>query len=137
MTDYFGKFSISIDIPVSQSGSHQITVSDGVFTRLLTFTVESETPSTPILILPVKYTETRSLAYFDWQDVIDPSAPVSYRLQIAADRNFSAILLDKSAITSSEYNLTAAESLPAVKADTPYYWRVKAKDSASNESEWS
>ena len=136
-TDYFGKFSVSIDIPASQGGSHQITVSDGTLTRLLTYTVESGVPPAPMLLLPAKDTETRSLAYFDWQDVTDPSAPVSYRLQVASDRNFSTIVLDKDDIDISEYSLNENESLPAVRAEKPYYWRVKAKDSAGNESEWS
>jgi hypothetical protein len=136
-TDYFGKFSVSFNIPASQSGSHIITVSDGIFTRQLTFTVEAEVPPAPVPLLPAQDTETRSLAYFDWQDVTDPSTPVVYRLQVASDRNFSSIVLDIAEIAASEYNLTADESLPAVKTDTPYYWRVKAKDSADNESEWS
>ena len=37
----------------------------------------------------------------------------------------------------SEYTLTKAAKLAAVKKESPYYWRVKAIDSAGNESEWS
>ena len=33
--------------------------------------------------------------------------------------------------------LTKAEKLASVKEEHPYYWRVKAIDSAANESEWS
>ena len=40
-------------------------------------------------------------------------------------------------MTVSEYTLPKAEKLAAVKEESPYYWRVKAIDSAANESEWS
>ncbi len=135
--DNFGKFVISFDIPVSTSGSHQITVSDGTFTEYYTFVVESEAPAVPGLIIPVKNTETKSMAYFDWQDVGDLSQPVVYRLQVASDQNFTTIVLDKSNLPDSEYSLNFDEALPAVETGMPYYWRVKARDAASNESEWS
>jgi hypothetical protein len=135
--DNFGRFVISFDIPVSTSGDHLIAVSDGTFAEYYNFVVESEAPAVPGLIIPVNNTETKSMAYFDWQDVTDLSQPVVYRLQVASDQNFSTIVLDKSNLPYSEYSLAFSEALPAVATGMPYYWRVKARDAASNESEWS
>ena len=135
--DNFGRFVISFDIPVSTGGIHQITVSDGTFTEYYTYVVESEAPAVPVLVIPVKNTETKSVAYFDWQDVDDLSQPVVYRLQVAPDQNFSTTVLDKSDLSDSEYSLTFNEALPAATTGTSYYWRVKTRDAASNESEWS
>jgi hypothetical protein len=136
-TDNFGEFITSFNIPVSTGGNHQITVSDGTFTEQYTFTVESEAPSHPTLTIPVKNTATKSMAYFDWQDVDDPSQPVVYRLQVASDQNFSTVVIDKAGLSDSEYSLTFNEALPASETGTTYYWRVQATDAAGNESEWS
>ena len=135
--DNFGKFVTSFIIPVSTSGSHQISVSDGTFTELYTFVVESEAPTVPVLIIPVNNTETKSMVYFDWYDVDDLSQPVAYRLQVASDQNFSSIVMDISNLPNSEYHLALDIALPAFEPDTSYYWRAKATDAAGNESEWS
>jgi len=137
VADIFGEFTATFDVPPSISGTHQITVTDGTYTEDFIFFVEAESPLPPILLLPSNQTDTRSRTYFDWQDVTDPSGPVVYRLQIADDQNFSSIILNITEIPDSEYTLTEAQALPAVPPDLPYYWRVRAKDSAGNQSEWS
>lgn len=136
-SDYFGKFATAFNVPVSTGGNHQITVSDGTFTEQYTFVVESEAPAIAQLRLPVNNTETKSMAYFDWYDVDDPSRPVTYRLQVAADQNFSTIVLDIAGLPVSEYSIELDAALPAAATGTTYYWRVKATDAAANESEWS
>jgi hypothetical protein len=62
---------------------------------------------------------------------------MTYHLQVASDRNFASMVLEKKGLTESEYTLTGEEKLAAVKKEVPYYWRVKAIDDAANESEWS
>lgn len=135
--DNNGAFTVLFNVPPSTSGEHVITVSDGTITRKFAFTVESEAPPMPDLLLPAHKTETRAQAFLDWQDVTDPSLPVVYSLQVASDQNFSSVVLEKAGLTESEYNLSQGESLPAVKPEAPYYWRVKATDGANNEGEWS
>jgi hypothetical protein len=136
-TDNNGAFTSAFDVPLSGGGDHVITVSDGKTTRRFAFAVESEAPPVPGLLLPADSSETRAKAYLDWQDVADPSPPVTYRLQVATDQNFSSPVLEKEGLTDSEYKLTEEERLAAVTKYSPYYWRVKATDSANNESEWS
>jgi hypothetical protein len=135
-TDNNGAFTTSFNVPAGTSGNHVITVSDGETTKQFAFTVESEAPPAPGLLLPTDRSETRAKAYLDWQDVTDPSLPVNYSLQVASDQNFSSLVMEKK-LTDSEYTLSEEERLAAVTKYAPYYWRVKAIDSANNESEWS
>ncbi len=135
--DNNGDFAASFDIPASKSGSHVITVSDGVTTKLINFTVESDSPQTPTTLTPTNGCETMAEAYFDWNDVTDMSLPVVYNLQIASNQNFSSLVLEKKGLFASEYTLALVEKLLTLAKQAPYYWRVKAIDSAGNESEWS
>ena len=136
--DSDGAFSATFSAPVSEGGEHIVTVSDDTNSKSFTFTMESEAPSIPAPLLPEQgiKIEGEAAAYFDWEDVEDPSG-VTYTLQIASDADFTTIVLEKKGLTRSKYTLTEAEKLPPVKKEAPYYWRVKAIDDASNEGEWS
>ena len=135
--DNNGAFNSSFNVPAGISGDHVITVSDGETTKQFAFTVESEAPPAPGLLLPADSSDTRAKAHLDWQNVTDPSLPVVYNLQVASDQNFSSLVLEKKRLTDSEYTLSEEERLAAVKMLASYHWRVKAIDSANNESEWS
>jgi len=93
-------------------------------------------PPVPMLLLPINDSETEATTFFDWEDVTSLSPPVTYRLQVASDEDFSSIVLEKDGLAGSEYTMTEEEKLAAVKKEVPYYWRVKAVDGAANESEW-
>jgi len=136
-TNTTGAFSIIFNVPVSISGQHLVTVSDGTNTKQLAFTMEAEAPPVPTPLLPRMGVKAKSSVHFDWEDVDDPSLPITYHLQVASDKNFTSIALEKAELTNSEYTLTEEERLAAVKKEAPYHWRVKAIDSATNESEWS
>ena len=114
-----------------------VVVTDGVTTRQFAFTMEEESPPVPGLRLPATVSQVKAEAYFDWAKVTDASLPVSYHFQVAMDTSFAAPVLDKKELADSEYALAGAEKLPATSPDAPYYWRVKAADSAANESAWS
>ncbi len=130
-----GAFSATFGVPPSQAGKHTVTASDGDSTIKAVFTMESTPPPIPELILPAEASEVAAGAvYLDWGSVPDPSG-VSYALVIASDANLSDVLLTKERLTDSEYTLSGDEMLPAT--ETPYYWRVRAIDGASNMGEWS
>lgn len=133
-----GVFIAGFKVPVSKGGEHIITASDGTNTLELTFTVESETPETPMPLTPAMGVEVKSPIFFDWEDVTDDSLPVTYELQIGTNTDFteSSTLLEKKALTSSEYTLTEEEGLKLGSPETTHYWRVRALDAASNESLW-
>ena len=97
-----------------------------------------EAPPTPVLLLPEDNTKAEAEAHFDWEDITDPSG-VTYTLQVATKDNFAAsyIVLEKTGLTDSEYAVIEGEELEPSSKEAPHYWRVKAVDGASNESEWS
>ena len=134
-----GAFSTAFNVPASISGRHLVTVSDGTNTQQLVFTIESEAPPVPALLLPETGVKVEPPAHFDWEDVTDDSLPVTFSLQIAASSDFAAdsIVLEKTGLAESEYTLTEAEQLEPVSKEEPYFWRIRAVDSASNKSEWS
>ncbi len=124
--------------PPSAKGDHTITATDGVNTATAVFTMESTMPKVPPPKEPKDGAKAKSPVTFDWDDVLDDSAPVTYQLQIATDKNFTAasLVLDKSGIASSSYIMSELEELKLAGVDTPYYWRVQAFDAASNPSGW-
>jgi len=135
-TDEDGDFSVAVTIPPSVGGNHTITVTDDHTTKQFTFVMESEAPPIPVPLLPETDTRAKSQAYFDWEDLDDPGG-VTYTLQIAFGADFNNIVLEKAGVTDSEYTVTKEEKLSSVSKEEPYYWRIRAIDGASNESEWS
>jgi len=135
-----GTFSVTVDVPASVGGNHTITASDGTHIVKCIFVMESEAPPIPELLLPEEASEAEAKTEFDWEAVADDSLPVTYTLQIATDEDFTAdsMVLEEEDLTDSDYAITKEEAkLDPRKQEEPYYWRVKAKDSASNESQWS
>jgi hypothetical protein len=131
-----GKLSVRFAAPPSVAGSHAVTATDGITSVTSTFTMESEAPPMPRLLLPEIGSKSEAEAYFDWEDVSDPSG-VSYTLQVATDANFTNIALEEEGLPQSGYAMSEGEKLPSTKATAPYYWRVRAVDGASNEGDWS
>lgn len=136
-TDANGAFSATFKVPASEGGPHTITATDGTSTFTDTFTMESDAPAAPVPLLPAMGVKVEQPVKFDWDEVTDDSLPVTYTLQVATDKDFTDIELEKEGLTKTEYTMTVDEELESTKKDAPYWWRVKAIDSASNESLWS
>ena len=136
LTDNNGDFTATFTVPPG-GGSHIITVSDGTNARNYTFSLEQDPPPLPVLLLPNDESITKAEAFFDWQDVIDTSVPVTYDLEIASDINFATVVFYKTGIVDSQYALTESEILSVQFNNAPYFWRVKAIDGAGNQSEYS
>ena len=133
-----GIFLTSFHIPISTHGDHIMIVSDGLSTKELTFTIESEAPAKPniLLVSPIVVKEGTDIL-LDWEDVMDKSMPVTYTLQLASNDSFStgSILLEKTELPDSEYLMDLSETEP-LRPRRSYYWRVRAVDSAANAGEW-
>jgi len=138
VSDNSGAFSAAFKAPPSSGGNHRITVTDGSNTSECIFTMESEAPPVPVLVLPEDGSKAEAMAYLDWEDAADPSG-VSYSLQVATSKGFtpSSIVLEKEGLTDSEYTVSEAEELSPSTREAPHYWRVRATDGAANSSEWS
>jgi len=130
-----GSFTFKFKIPKSKSGSHTITATDGVNVQKVTFAVESTPPLVPALTAPGDSARVIKDIHFEWGAVTDPSG-VTYLLQIAADAQFSKLLLSESDLATNSYDVPAEKKL-LPRQNKPYYWRVKAIDAADNESGWS
>ncbi len=140
-----GSFSSTFKVPATTGGTHAVVATDLTNTEQFTFTMESTPPSVVYPQLPLMGTKLEDWR-FDWcgdatdlsKEVTDQSLPITYTLQIATSENFSedSIVLEKTGLTESEYTLTGEERLESVSEETPYYWRVKAIDAASNEISW-
>ena len=105
--------------------------------------MESIAPPAPVPLLPANAStiETATETRFIWEGITDPSG-VTYTIQITSDANFASgnsttLVLERSKLTTTEYILTLEEKLEPTKKGTPYYWRVRAVDNASNISDWS
>jgi hypothetical protein len=136
-TDASGFFVITFQAPSSMHGIHAITASDGTNIASANFTVESIPPIVPLPLSPGMGASVDLPATFDWADVIDASLPVTYNLQIATSANFTAdsIVIDKTALTKSEYTLSELDELK-LGGEVTYYWREQAVDAALNASDW-
>ena len=93
--DSAGKFTITFNVPASKGGDHTIIISDNTTTRKYSYAVESTPPPVPALVLPKNSGISRAFANLQWQEVSDPSLPVTYDLQIASDSDFKNIVLEK------------------------------------------
>jgi hypothetical protein len=136
LTGAYGNFSATFTVPPSVAGSHVVTAIDDTNTVTSVFIMEAKAPLPPIPVLPKVAGTAKAEAYFDWEDVNDDSSPVTYTLQVASDADFTTIILEKKGLTHSEYTITTEDNLDLTTNKTPYYWRVKAIDGASNESGW-
>ncbi len=134
-TDASGNFSVTFAVPPSIAGSHTVTAIDGTNAVISVFTMESESPPMPVPLLPRAASKVEAKAYFDWEDVTDPSG-ISYILQIGTDADFTTTVLEKEGLSYSEYTISEEEKLNLTEKEPLYYWRVKAIDGAFNESAW-
>jgi len=125
-------------VPASSGGNHVVRITDGTNTAERIFTMESEAPWAPALLLPEANTKSSARARFVWEEVDDPSG-VTYLLQVATKESFAAnsIVLEKTELAGAEYTVTEAEALEPSTREAPHYWRVKAIDGAANETAWS
>jgi hypothetical protein len=138
-----GFITSAFTVPASKGGAHTITISDGTNTSSQTFTVETTPPDIPLPMAPGMGGVLKSPYPFQWKPVTDPSAPVTYDLQVGTSSNFEAnsILIDKTGLTATAgeslvtYDLSDAEVL-RVPPGVTYYWRERAEDAASNPSQW-
>jgi hypothetical protein len=135
--DNNGDFTLTIAVPASNGGKHMISVSDGTSTRELPFSIETQAPPVPALMLPANGSLTRAEANFEWGAVTDASVPVTYDLEVATDQNFATPVIRKTGLTESQYTLSGNETLAVEFKNAPYFWRVRAIDGANNVSEWS
>jgi hypothetical protein len=136
--DASGIFVAVVKVPSAKAGEHTISISDGISTEEVTFTLKAEPLPIPTPLLPKMGVKAKTPVVFDWEDVDVAAEPVSYDLQVATDDDFDedSMVLEETGLIASEYATSEAESIALVDEDTVYYWRVRAVDAMDNEGEW-
>jgi hypothetical protein len=112
---------------------------ESAWTTPVTFyTQDSTPPSAPVSLKPAQGSRQSGEAFFSWLASADSSG-VTYTLQVSQDSTFSRLAAVKEGLSTTEYKLTKQEKLEPSSGTTAgeYYWRVKAIDTAKNESDWS
>ncbi|MBM4176054.1 MAG: T9SS type A sorting domain-containing protein [Ignavibacteria bacterium] len=114
-----------IDVAMSGTGNYTVT-NPGVLNKLkMTITYNltgASVPSAPTLLSPANGSTNQSKTpTLSWDA---SSGATSYRLQVATDSLFSSIIFNDSTIA------TTSKQLPTLNANTKYFWRVNAKNSA-------
>jgi hypothetical protein len=127
-------FSVAFVLPPGKSGVHNLTAAGIKGSATTTYIMESEAPPAPVQKSPRITGTSGEAPQLSWYAVTDPSG-VTYNLEVAADRDFNNMLVEKHGISGTEYTFTAAESA-RLKSGASCYWRVMAIDGAQNASEW-
>jgi|GEM_PF-4117357 len=110
-------------VRASRSG----VVSD--WSAVFSFRVDITPPSAPAFLWPADGESfTDSVPILSWEAPSENSLPLTFLVQLDNDPDFSA----PENIWVSENSWT-----PAALGQDNYFWRVKAKDNAGNEGEWS
>jgi hypothetical protein len=101
----------------------------GVFSGQDSFGIDITGPAIPVLLLPENgVTLNDSFVTFTWFSSVDNLSGIcNYRIQIADNSNFI------NPVDTLIYDTIVTRKF----SDTTYWWRVKARDYASNESNWS
>ncbi len=127
-------FSVAFVLPPGKSGVHNLTAAGSKGSATTTYIMESEAPPAPVQKSPRITGTSGEAPRLSWYAVTDPSG-VTYNLEVAADRDFNNMLVEKQGLSGTEYTFTAAESA-RLKSGASCYWRVRAMDGAQNASEW-
>jgi|GEM_PF-1700338 len=93
--------------------------------------VDTLPPPAPKLNSPNNYAMITSLPMvFKWSEVTDESLPVTYDLQVDNNSSFESPEIN-------QYNLQNTTYAVTIINNGVYYWRVRARDSRGNVSDWS
>ncbi|MEW5995814.1 MAG: hypothetical protein AB1744_15670, partial [Candidatus Zixiibacteriota bacterium] len=103
----------------------------GAWSQTWTIRVDTLDPSIPSILSPDNGVWTTATPNLDWENVAENSLPVTYYVTISDNQAFPYENENSGWITSDNWVVTPA--LP----DGTWYWRVKARDNAGNESGWS
>lgn len=128
-------FSIQVVLPPGKSGAHHLKATGTLGVAFKDYVIEGVAPPVPVLKSPRITGTSGDAPLLEWVSVSDPSG-VTYDLQVAADKDFKALLIDKHVISGVDYTFTPAESVILPRGGAPCYWRVRAVDGASNASDW-
>jgi hypothetical protein len=102
-----------------------------------TFRIDTVPPVAPVLVSPANGENTNdNTPTLVWSNVFENSLPVVYTIEVDNESTFSSPLVWSGTVENWNTSGTSSVTLPAL-ADNLYYWRVRARDNAGNEGQWS
>ena len=92
------------------------------------FIIDTTAPAAPLQTMPADLAETTSQSIgFSWSASATPTDVMEYRIQTAADTTFASLTNDFST------GLSTSGTLSNLTAGLIFYWRVVARDTATND----
>ncbi|MEM1823369.1 MAG: GLUG motif-containing protein, partial [Candidatus Hadarchaeales archaeon] len=109
----------------------------GEWSQIRFFRVDTVPPEGPTLVFPVNGENTNdNTPTLVWNNVFENSLPIVYTIEVDNENTFSAPLVFTT--TVENWSTTGTSSVTtSVLPDGVYYWRVRARDNAGNEGDWS
>ncbi len=104
-----------------------MTPSLGTWSSVRNFTVDTLAPAIPVLSAPTNNLTVKGTPTYSWKAALGATY---YKFQHAKDTGFTSDVY-----TSADLKVLTHK--PPLQQPGEYYWRVKAKDLAGNESDWS
>ena len=107
------------------SDNASVTITDN-------FAIDAVNPSIPVLNAPENLLSTKAATLaFNWGASADAASGVAnYQLQLSTDASFGIVNFSSSPVAP-------AAVISGLLEETSYYWRVRAVDNVSNNSDWS
>ncbi|MCI0707642.1 MAG: FG-GAP-like repeat-containing protein [Ignavibacteriae bacterium] len=89
-----------------------------IYSDIASFVTIPPVPGAPTLSLPLnEAVDVSTSLVLSWGEILDAT---SYRLQLASDSLFTALITDQTSVLETEYSVNSLSS------NTVYYWRVSA-----------
>jgi hypothetical protein len=104
---------------------------EGGWSLPCSFRVDTTPPKPPMLLSPADGDWAASQAQLSWQPPDENSFPLIYLVQISDTPDFSTVIENSGWIASTSWITSQHAHL------STWYWRIKARDNAGNEGEWS
>ncbi|MEM2251342.1 MAG: Ig-like domain-containing protein [Candidatus Hadarchaeales archaeon] len=108
-----------------------------MFSEIRWFRIDTIPPAAPSLVSPSDGENTNdNTPTLVWNNVFENSLPVVYTIEVDNEDTFTAPLAFTTTLTVWSTTGTSNVTTPVLQ-DGVYYWRVRARDNAGNESGWS
>jgi len=109
----------------------------GDWSEVWSFRVDTVPPAPPTLLSPFKGENMNdNTPTLVWNNVSENSLPVVYTIYLDNEDTFSDPLVCSTTVENWSTTGTSSVTIPTL-SDGVYYWKVKARDNAGNEGDWS
>ncbi|MEM2638209.1 MAG: hypothetical protein QW704_02445, partial [Candidatus Hadarchaeales archaeon] len=110
---------------------------EGGWSSVWSFRVDTIPPAAPTLVSPSDGENTNdNTPTLVWNNIFENSLPVVYTIEVDTENTFTDPLFFTTTVENWSTTGTSSITTPVLPSIV-YYWRVRARDNAGNEGEWS